>query len=321
MIRSYIRPLSTLTLALALASGAALPVQVHARGVARISRAVSCPAGTTCDTALGIAFTLPVGWTRENYPAGILEFSARPTAGATYSVVRLNIASWGTTTDPDDARAATAGMDALIGSTNSAQSFVRVAVHFPGASGVLVSGLPSSPGPVTALILVHAGLAYKILAPGVTLAPDQIAALRSLCFIPRVGPFPPANGVGVPPTAPSPATSASLTATTVPLDTTFAVRAHGVGFRVGEVVTLRAAWTGVPRPGQHPRYTYYTAMRSVRANQGGALDATLTIPASPRAYMSYTVRVTATGTVRVTATGAQAEARVATPSASAGSSR
>ncbi len=294
MIRSYVRPLSALTLTLALAGSAVLPIQAHASGTPRIPRVVSCPAGTACDTALGVALALPSGWTRSNYPVGILEFSARPTAGATYSVVRLNIASWGTTTDPDDARAAAAGMDALIRSTNSAQSFARVPVHFPGASGVLVSGLPSSPGPVTAIILVHAGLAYKILAPGAALAPDQRQALDSLRFIPRVGPFPPANGVGVPPTAPSPATSASLTATTTPLDTTFTVRARGAGFRAGEIVTLRAAWTGVPRPGQHPRYTYYTAIRSLCADQRGALDATLTIPAPPRAYASYIVRVTAT---------------------------
>ncbi len=296
MIRSYVRPLSALTLvlALALAGSAVLPVQAHANGTPRSARGAACPASTACDTALGVALALPSGWTRSNDPAGILEFSARPTTGAAYNVVRLNIASWGTTTDPDDARAAAAGMDALIRSTNSARSFAGVPVHFPGASGVLVSELPSSLSPVTAIILVRAGLAYKILAPGAALASDQRQALDSLRFIPRVGPFPPANGVGVPPTAPAPAMSASLTATTSPLDTTFAVHARGAGYQVGEIVTIRAVWTGAPRPGQHPRYTYYTATRSVRADQRGALDATLTIPAPPRAYTSYTVRVTAT---------------------------
>jgi len=209
--------------------------------------------------------------------------------------VRLSIASWGTTSDRDDARVAAAGMDALIGSTNSAPSFTRVPVHFLGAAGVLVSGLPSSPGPVTAIILARAGVAYKILAPGATLAPDQRQALDSLRFIPRVGPFPPANGVGVPPTAPAPATSAaSLTVTTVPLTTELAVRTRGTGFQAYAIVALRVAWTGVPRPGQHPRYTHYTTTRSVRADQAGVLDATLDIPAPPRAYVSYTVRVDAT---------------------------
>jgi len=148
---------------------------------------------------------------------------------------------------------------------------------------------------VTAIILARAGVAYKILAPGTTLAPDQRQALDSLRFIPRVGPFPAANGVGAPPTAPVPATSAaSLAVTTAPLTTELAVRTRGIGFQADAIVTLRVAWTGAPRPGQRPRYISYTAMRSVRADQTGVLDATLDIPVSPRAYASYTVRVTAT---------------------------
>lgn len=231
---------------------------------------MSCPAGTVCDASLGVALPLLAGWTRDSYPAGILEFSARPTADATYRVVRLSITSWGTTSDRDNARVAAAGMDALIGSTNSARSFTRVPVHILGASGVLVSGLPSSPGPVTALILARSGVAYKILVPGTTLAPDQRRALDSLRFIPRVGPFPPANGVGVPATAPAPATSAaSLTVTTASLTTELAVRTRGAGFRAGAPVTLHVNWTGASRPGQHPHYVSYTATQSVRADQGG----------------------------------------------------
>jgi len=295
MAHTHIRPLSALALAAALAAGAVLPGHARAAGAPHIPRVVSCPAGTVCDASLGVALPLPAGWTRDNYPAGALEFSARPTAGATYRVVRLNIASWGTTSDRDDARVAAAGMDALIRETNSARSFARVPVHILGAAGVLVSGLPGSPGSVTAIILARAGGAYKILAPGATLAPDQRQALDSLRFIPRVGPFPPANGVGVPPTAPAPATSAaSLTVTIAPLTTELAVRTRGTGFQTDALVTLRVAWTGVPRPGQRPRYTHYTTTRSVRADQAGVLDATLDIPVPPRAYASYTVRVNAT---------------------------
>lgn len=295
MAHTRIQPLSALTLAAALAGGAVLPGQAHAAGAPHTPRVVSCPTGTVCDAALGVALPLPAGWTRDNYPTGILEFSARPTRGATYRVVRLNIASWGTTSDRDDARVAAAGMDALIRSTNSTRSFTRVPLHFLGASGVLVSGLPSSPGPVTAIILARASVAYKILAPGTTLAPDQRQALDTLRFIPRMGPFPPANGVVVPSTAPAPATSAaSLTVTTAPLTTELAVRTRGTGFQADALVTLRAAWTGVPRPGWRPRYTHYTTTRSVRADQAGVLDATLDIPVSPRAYAAYTVRVDAT---------------------------
>ncbi len=198
MARTHIRPLSALSLAAALAGGAVLPCQARAADAPRPPRVVPCPAGTVCDSALGVALALPAGWTQDNYPTGILEFSARPTAGAPDRGVRLDVASWGMTSDRDDARVAAAGMDALIRSTNSARSFARVPVHVAGASGVLVSGLPGAPGPVTAIILAHGGVAYKLLAPGTTLAPDQVAALRSLRFIPRTGPFPPANGVGVP---------------------------------------------------------------------------------------------------------------------------
>ncbi len=295
MARTHIRPLSALTLAAALAGGAVLPGHAHAAAAPHTPRVVSCPAGTVCDASLGVALPLPAGWTPNNYPPGALEFIARPTAGATYRVVRLNIASWGTTSDRDDARVAAAGMDALIRETNSARSFMRVPVHFLGASGVLVSGLPGGTGPMTAIILARAGIAYKILAPGATLAPDQRQALDSLRFIPRVGPFPPANGVGVPPTASAPATSAAaLIVTTAALTTELAVRTRGTGFRAGAIVTLRAAWTGAPRPGPRPRYTSYTTTRSVRADRTGALDATLDIPVSPRAYAAYTVRVDAT---------------------------
>jgi len=301
MAHTHIRPLFALPLAAALAAGAVLPGQVRAADTPHTPRVVSCPAGTVCDAALGVALPLPVGWARDNYPAGTLEFSARPTAGATYRVVRLNIASWGTTSDRDDAHVAAAGMDALIRETNSARSFTRVPVHFLGASGVLVSGLPSSPGPVTAIILARAGVAYKILAPGTTLAPDQRQALDTLRFIPRVGPFPPANGVGVPSMAPAPTTStALLTVTTAPLTTELAVRTRGTGFQADAIVTLRSAWTGVPRPGWRPRYTHYTTTRSVRADQGGVLDATLDIPVSPQAYAAYTVRVDATSGLAAT---------------------
>ena len=295
MLRTYIRPLSTLTLVVALAGGAVLPGQAHATSAPHTSHVAPCPAGTVCDASLGVALPLPAGWTQDSYPAGILEFSARPAVGATYRVVRLKIASWGTTSDRDDARVAAAGMDALLRSTNSAQSFTRVPVHFLGASGVLVSGLPSSPAPVTAIIVARAGVAYKILTPGMTLAPDQRQALDSLRFIPRVGPFPPANGVGVPPTAPTPAAAAaSLTVTTASLTTELAVRTRGAGFGAGAPVTLHVNWTGAPRPGQHPHYTFYTAIRSVRADREGVLDATLDLPVSPRAYAAYTVRVDAT---------------------------
>jgi len=152
-----------------------------------------------CDTALGIAFARPASWVQDQTPGGVLEFSARPTASATYNVVRLSIASWGTTSDPDEARVAAAGMDSLLGGVRPTS---RINVTYAGVPGVQATGVPGN-GPVIAIILAHAGVAYKILAPGVALAPDQRQALDTLRFIPRVGPFPPANGTGVPSAPPA----------------------------------------------------------------------------------------------------------------------
>ncbi len=192
-LRSTDRPLLALSALGALGLVAAYPASARAATIPRVVPALSCPAGMVCDTALGIAFARPAGWVQDQAPVGILEYSGRPTAGATHNVVRLSIVSWGTTSDRDDARVAAAGMDSLLGGVRPTS---RITVTYAGAPGVQATGVPSN-GPVTAIILAHAGVAYKILAP------DQFAALRSLRFIPRVGPFPPANGTGVPSAPPA----------------------------------------------------------------------------------------------------------------------
>jgi hypothetical protein len=143
-----------------------------------------------------VAVALPAGW-QQNAPRkqpphelDLIIPSANPGAGD--SSIRLVIGSWGTTTDLDDARAASAGMDRLLAGLGNLPA--RSTVNYGGAPGVMVHGLPGGlSGPTTAIILAHDGALYKILAPGNALAPDQQYALESLVFVPRVGPFPPAN--------------------------------------------------------------------------------------------------------------------------------
>ncbi|MGI8915051.1 MAG: hypothetical protein ACR2JY_14915 [Chloroflexota bacterium] len=105
---------------------------------------------------------------------------------------RLSISSWGTTADTNEARAAAACMDQLLQGDTQAGA-PRIKVNYGGKPGVMVRDLASGPGPVTVIMLVRSGAAYKALAPGSVLAPDQQQALASLRFIPRVGPFPLAN--------------------------------------------------------------------------------------------------------------------------------
>jgi len=170
--------------------------EANPTGLPAISDAIVSPGPHVRDEALGVAVALPAGW-QQNAPRkqpphelDLIIPSANPGAGD--SSIRLVIGSWGTTTDLDDARAASAGMDRLLAGLGNLPA--RSTVNYGGAPGVMVHGLPGGlSGPTTAIILAHDGALYKILAPGNALAPDQQYALESLVFVPRVGPFPPAN--------------------------------------------------------------------------------------------------------------------------------
>jgi hypothetical protein len=155
-----------------------------------------CPARTVCDHALGVALTPPTNW--RLLPAGKLPphtivLHALPVTGLSYNV-RLVIASDGTTRDRNDLRAATQAARAFTrGYTHMRPPLVRVPVRYGGAPGIMIRNLPGQPTAVTITILAHRGALYRISVPGATPARDQLTALRSLRFIPRVGPFPPAN--------------------------------------------------------------------------------------------------------------------------------
>ena len=171
------------------------PPPASAGATTAVPTLAGCPAGMDCDAALGVALTPPAGWQRApsgHYPPGQLVFWQTPAPGQGDAEERLLIAPWGTTTETDEAKAATQGMDRLLQGAHMANA-TRVPVSYGGAPGVLVRGLPGGPAPVTAIVLAHAGAVYKILAPGDALAADQRQALASLRFMARVGPFPDAN--------------------------------------------------------------------------------------------------------------------------------
>jgi hypothetical protein len=157
-----------------------------------------CPAGTVCDHALGVALILPSGWRplpAGKLPAHTIGFFALPVRAPSYNI-RLIIASDGTTREHNDVRAATQAASAFARGYSRLRMrppLVRVSVRYGGAPGVMILNLPGQPTPVTVIILAHRGALYRIVAPGATLARDQRQVLSGLRFIPRVGPFPPAN--------------------------------------------------------------------------------------------------------------------------------
>jgi hypothetical protein len=154
-----------------------------------------CPPATVCDRALGVALTPPSGW--HGVPPGhfsphILAWFKEPSLGLDYNI-RLLIGPDGTTIDNNDARAAVTAADELIAGYLGHVHPTRYPVRYGSAPGVLIRGLPGSPGPDAIIILAHEGALYSIIAPGPTLAPDQHQALASLRFIARIGSFPLAN--------------------------------------------------------------------------------------------------------------------------------
>jgi hypothetical protein len=159
------------------------------------STGVACPPGTDCDHALGVALIPPHGWQRlpaGSFPPPALAWFVGPPQGAV-NHIRLIIRSGGRTSDRVDAHAATNAAIRLIAGYVTRVSVTRVPVEYGSAQGVLIRGLPGSPGPYAFILLAHLGALYSIIAPGSHLASDQRQALASLRFIARVGPFPGAN--------------------------------------------------------------------------------------------------------------------------------
>lgn len=194
MSRYRCYPLSIL--AIVLATLATYP------GLGHTAFASACPPRTVCDRALGLALTPYATWQRlapPQVPQHVIILATRTASDVDYDV-RLHISAWGTTMNRNDVEAARIGANRLIHGFRTAPHVSRILVHYGGAPGVLIRSLPPTPGPTVDIVLAHAGAVYLIIAPGSALAADQRAALASLRFISRNGPFPSAN----PPTPSSP---------------------------------------------------------------------------------------------------------------------
>jgi hypothetical protein len=215
-----------------------------------LSSLASCPRGSICNHALGIAITpapgvqlLPPG----KEPSGVLALMIPPAPGHGLDYdVRLVIQPLETTRDRNDARAAAAGVETIVRAYPTHLTLSRETVRYGGAPGILVRGLPGAPGPAIVIVLAHAGAVYRITAPGARLALDQRRMLTSLRFIPRVGGFPLAN---------PPATVGPRTRRTIPL----LLRV------IPDPVALRQPWT-ISLLGVHAGYwfSFILASRSVR---------------------------------------------------------
>lgn len=206
-------------------------------------RANGCPPRTACDHALGVALVPPPGWQRVppgHWPPHRLAWFSQPPLGLDYNI-RLLIGPDGTTKNRNAAHAAAAVAQKLISGYRGLHP-TRYAVRYGGAPGVLIRGLPGGPGPDAFIILAHQGALYSIIAPGARLAPDQQQALASLRFIPRVGPFPPAN----PPAPNSPPVhrtvkGGTFSGTTLTLTPGNSI--HRAGQAESLVVGARKGWT------------------------------------------------------------------------------
>ncbi len=258
-------------------------------------RPTGCPAVITRNSALGVALTLPPGW--EDYgityfaPGGL--FVANPAVQNSKGYpLGLGIIPAGTTPERDDARAAAMAVRRVLRD-----------IHFPvtrrpltvgGAPAVLLAPMPGQ-GPTVYVVLAHHGALYTILAfknrDSDPLRPDQLQALASLRFIPRVGRFP--TTAVPPPNVPLP-TPPSLALTRANENRgAVMVWARGRGYQPGEAVELQACWTGTPRVGLHPPYTWYWWLGVARATSQGRLDTRLAIPVAPAEYTASRLRIIA----------------------------
>jgi hypothetical protein len=302
MIRLYRRPLALFALLTIFASGPAHATLAHANAAQPARRhASSCASGVSapavCDRALGVALTVPTGWSVTppgHFPPGALAFWT-VVLGRQNATLHLIVEPVGLAQHCGDAQAATAVADALTAGTNSSRPILRDQNTVAGAPAVFLTGLPGA-GPSIQIIVAHNGAVYHLLFPGTALQPDQRLALASLLFIPRVGPFPGVVDPGL-----TPALRACATAQTGRLSLADALGtnpltlyADGAGFPASRAVTVRLSWQGTPLPRQRPRYTSYTTYQTVRATSGGVLTVRLSVPVRATAFAVFTVRVVAT---------------------------
>ncbi len=271
--------------------------EAAAHGGAVLARhSVGCPADIVRNSALGIALTLPTGWQDYGYtlfaPGGLFVANPAVQNGKGYPL-GLGMIPAGTTAEHNDARAVAAAVQRSL--RGIPFTVTRAPLTIGGAPAVLLAPMPGA-GPTVEIVLAHQSALYTILAfknrDSDPLRPDQLQALASLRFIPRVGPFP--RATVPPPNAPLPQAPSLVLAGAAGSRGALTVRARGKGYRPGEAVELQACWTGTPRLGAHPLYTWYRWAGVARATSRGLLDTLLTIPVAPAAYTTSHLRVMAT---------------------------
>jgi hypothetical protein len=154
----------------------------------------SVPGPAVCDRLLGVALTVPKGWSvvpREKFPPGYLAFWTH-IPGSQEPPSHLVIEPVGLASACTDGQAALAVAEALARTTTSRHPIMRRRSIVAGAPAVYLYGLPATPEPSVQIVVAHRGAVYQLIFPGSTraLQPDQWHALASLRFIPRIGPFP-----------------------------------------------------------------------------------------------------------------------------------
>lgn len=326
MARSSARPLALIVALATLAGVTAYSPRAQAGAapsahVQTTPCAADVPAPAVCDRTLGVALTLPAGWSvappRQFTPGSLTFVTSLKTMALRFSIQPLGIADTRSPADP--IAAAAAGVAALTqGLTTRARNFP---VTVAGLPAVMLLDMPG-PGPTMHVVIAHGDALYDIVAfGGATLQPDQQQALSSVRFIPPAGPFPPA-GAPQPSIAAlrdpcvdlegrAPAASASgaaparlrLTYNVAPARGNDMVVSHvaGTGVRPGERVALTiCSNTGTP-----PIYTRYQVTLLMATVAGDIdTDAALFVPSGT--FGAWTVRViavdAATGRLVATAT-------------------
>jgi len=257
------------------------------------ARAGGCPPETVRNSALGVTLTLPPGWQEAepgHYAPWALVLYVPAAPGQVETNLRLSIEPLGTTADPNDARSA------AVAATRATQGLTLPITRRPftvaGTPGVLLRGMPGAKPHLT-IIVAHEHALYQIITfGGETFAADQWAALASLRFIPRVGPYPMATRAAGGSAARPP--SLALAVRESGRLGGVSVEATGQGYRPNETLVLEGCWIGAAAPGRPPlRDAWFVLAQTARATRRGTLDVLVTFPVPAVRFAASTVRVTA----------------------------
>ena len=257
------------------------------------ARMGGCAPETVRNSALGVTLTLPPAWQEAepgHYAPWALVLFMLAAPGQVGNNLRLSIEPLGTTADSNDARAAAAA------ATRATRGLMLPITRRPfavgGAPGVLLRGMPGGQPHLT-VIVAHQHALYQIITfGGESFAADQWAALASLRFIPRVGPYPMTTRAANASAARPP--SLALTVRESGRLGGVSVEATGQGYRPNETLVLEGCWIGAAAPGRPSlRDAWFVLAQTARATRRGTLNALVTFPVPPMRFAASTVRVTA----------------------------